>query len=292
MRTSQNLLANQDLAQKAAIYVQAIRPQMVVLPFGVFAAVVTASVGWQPVELVLGLVFLTCAYGIVTLQNDIADQHIDKLNKRADIPLAAGRMNAHEALRYMMWLLAIAICTAVLLTPHSLLWLAGYNVMGWLYSGPLQLKNNGYLAPAILALCYGVSPWLLAMIVTGGAWPPILLPCIVASFLFVYGIISFKDFKDVKGDRAGGKRTLLVLHGPGVVQRVAQGLVVAAMGVVAAATWGTLWPWAACTGAIAGYAVLARKDILVSGEARRRWVGGLRLFFLTFLVVVFVALRS
>lgn len=210
-----NSLASPEKARSLA---QAMRPQMVMLPFLVYLAVVVTN---RPnlMTIFLGLILLLASYGLVTLYNDLSDQTVDRLNQRHDIPLANGQLNRRELGRFMLVLAGIGVLSAGLSGRYILLWFGLYALFGWLYSGPLRLQARSYLALSILGLCYGFMPWLLGVWVSGHDLDMKFWLCALSSWLFVVGIISLKDFKDKKGDAKVGKRTLLVVRGPVFVRR-------------------------------------------------------------------------
>jgi 4-hydroxybenzoate polyprenyltransferase len=90
------------------------------------------------------------------------------------------------------------------------------TLITWGYSAPpVRFKNNGILANIAMAIPRGflmiVGGWVA---VRPDEWmnpTPWLVGLVV--FLFVVGAASTKDFADVKGDAAGGARTVVVAYG-------------------------------------------------------------------------------
>jgi len=168
----------------------------------------------------LSSLLLAVSYGFVTIYNDLSDSEIDIRNQRKDIPFANGEVSRENLRDLLIGLLIIGWLVALFLNVSTLLWLSVYFFLGWLYSGPLDFKGRGLLAVSILGICYGVMPWLLGYSIL--AQPPTSWAYIImfASFIFAAGIISLKDFKDVKGDTFYGKRTLLVRYGGRVTHKI------------------------------------------------------------------------
>ena len=77
-----------------------------------------------------------------------------------------------------------------------------------------RTKAHGMLANWTIAIPRGcllkVAGW--AMVARVGHWEPWALGSIF--MLFLVGAASTKDFADIKGDAAGGCKTLPILHGP------------------------------------------------------------------------------
>jgi 4-hydroxybenzoate polyprenyltransferase len=158
-------------------------------------------------------------YGIVALQNDMSDSETDKINRRKDIPYASGRLTESHLLHTILALAFVVTITGLLVGYQILPWIGLYILLGFLYSGPVNIKSRGIYAALLLGFCYGALPWLMAASITEqlGNIPLLLAACI--SFVFSSGIIVIKDFKDEAGDRATHKRTLLVTKGAVYVRR-------------------------------------------------------------------------
>ncbi|MDN5274729.1 MAG: chlorophyll synthase [Candidatus Saccharibacteria bacterium] len=169
---------------------------------------------------VLASLLLAISYGFVTIHNDLSDREIDIKNQRRDIPLANNQVSRKNLQDLLAGLLVMGYIIGVFLGATTLLWLSMYFFLGWLYSGPLNFKSRGRLAVSILGICYGVMPWLLGYSIINQAPSLWSYEIMVASFIFAAGIISLKDFKDIKGDTLFGKRTLLVTYGPKVTHRI------------------------------------------------------------------------
>lgn len=205
----------------------ATRPWIVQLPLLVYLATLIHN-SFSILLAVLGCAMVLIAHGIVTLHNDIADYDIDIENRR-QLMLATGRLSYSQMYGLAVALIIASVVVAVLLGGFTLLWLALYVFAGWLYSGPVNVKGHPVGSGVVLAICYGVMPWMLLFAVNQ-ALPPAYI--VIATFIFVFGIIQLKDFKDLEGDRKFGKRTLLVRYGPAVVKNVVLGCTLIAYGVL------------------------------------------------------------
>jgi 4-hydroxybenzoate polyprenyltransferase len=163
--------------------------------------------------------------------NQIADLEIDRVNK-PDRPLVTGAIPVGNAWRFtwVFYLLALVPTWAVVVYPFTtwreklaapigahetfyiylagLLFTLAYSLPSW-----GRTKARGMWANWTIAVPRGcllkVAGW--AMVARVGHWEPWALGAIF--MLFLVGASSTKDFADIEGDRAGGCRTLPILHG-------------------------------------------------------------------------------
>jgi 4-hydroxybenzoate polyprenyltransferase len=199
---------------KAEHFASLIRPQMSVLPLLVYTSVLAINEELNITNFLVGWLVLLSSYAVVVIYNDIVDIRIDKANNRKDTPLAVGVLSKKEAYYALLTSLIIGLVASTLLSPLTTLWFIAYIALGWLYSGYFTLKDKGYFALTILAICYGAMPWLLGIFTSNAEFYLDIIVIIFASFMYVFGIISLKDFKDYKGDKKYGKNTVLVAKGP------------------------------------------------------------------------------
>ncbi len=207
------------LQKRTVEFARLIRPRMMILPLIIYTSVLIINNGFSIRYFFLGWVLLLSTYGVAVIQNNISDTKIDKVNKRSDNPLATGSLNANDARRALMVSYVVGIIAAFLIQPLATLWFIVCVFLGWLYSGKFAFKNKGYLALLILAICYGIMPWVLSTIASGTTLHLKLVIIMLSSFLYVLGIISLKDFQDAKGDKKHSKMTVLVQKGSIFTQR-------------------------------------------------------------------------
>ena len=271
------------------MFASLIRPETSVLPLLVYTSYLIFTGTFTVIALLLGWIVLLSSYGIVVIHNDIVDKDIDKANKRSDTPLAANLLTLKDARRALALSIITALLSSYLLNPLLVLWVFTYIFFGWLYSGPALLKNRGYSALTVLAINYGVMPWLLGVISAEGITTTSLPITLIASFIFVFGIISLKDFKDYKGDNRYGKNTVLVKYGPQfthyliyVTTSLAYTLLVIGAFVNGHVILGIL-------GIVAGsinYTLLSSKSVLSIPSSRANRGNTARLLFFLYAVVI------
>jgi len=147
--------------------------------------------------------------------NQYYDLEIDRINKPAR-PLPSQRLTVGQVLVFACILYVLCIVLGFLVSRAFLVVVLVCAAFSWAYSAPpVRLKNNGILANIAMAVPRGF------MLIVGGwvavrpeAWSdptPWLVGLII--FLFLVGAASTKDFADVKGDEAGGARTVVVTFG-------------------------------------------------------------------------------
>jgi len=147
--------------------------------------------------------------------NQYYDLEIDKINKPERV-LPSGRMSVKQVMRFAWLLYIICILIGLLINRAYLAVVIISALFTWGYSAPpIRFKNNGILANIAMAVPRGflmiVGGWVA---IRPEDWlhpVPWLIGLII--FLFVVGAASTKDFADVKGDAAGGAKTVVVIYG-------------------------------------------------------------------------------
>lgn len=198
---------------------KSLRPQVVVLAWIIYSFVIVANVGFRLLPIALGLVLFIATYGVIAIQNDTYDIQIDRMNNRKDIPYANGLVSEKILFQLMLGLSIVIVLVGWMINYSILPWVGLYLLLGWMYSGPLNIQGRGVFAALLLGFCYGAVPWLVGASAVNA---PITfeLACVIASsFLFKSGVIVIKDFKDICGDKIGGKKTLLVRRGAEFTRR-------------------------------------------------------------------------
>jgi 4-hydroxybenzoate polyprenyltransferase len=193
------------------------------------ARALTASVLWTVALGSLCASFLNVASNAV---NQIYDLEIDRVNKPSR-PLVTGALSIAQAWGFtlFMYVLALLPTWLVVVFPFAswgeklaaplawhetfFIYFAGM-IFTLVYSVPGlgRTKARGMLANLTIAVPRGcllkVAGW--AMVARIGHWEPWFIGGVIA--LFLIGASSTKDFADIEGDRAGGCKTLPILHGP------------------------------------------------------------------------------
>lgn len=231
--------------KKLDLYVQLSRPFTLLPPLlGIISGAVCA---WgsvhnpDPARALTLSVVLTVALGSLCASflnaasnaiNQITDLDIDRVNK-PNRPLVTGALSLAEAWRFTWLFYALA------LVPTWLVVVYPYTTWGAKLAAPLEAHQTFfiYLAGLVFTLVYSVPSWgrtkargMLAnwtIAVPRGCLLKVAGWAMVANIwhtepwfigaifmLYLVGAASTKDFADIDGDRAGGCKTLPILHGP------------------------------------------------------------------------------
>jgi len=231
--------------KKLDLYVQLSRPFTLLPPLlGIISGAVCA---WgsvhnpDPARALTLSVVLTVALGSLCASflnaasnaiNQITDLDIDRVNKPSR-PLVTGALSLAEAWRFTWLFYALA------LVPTWLVVVYPYTTWGAKLFAPLEAHQTFfiYLAGLVFTLVYSVPSWgrtkargMLAnwtIAVPRGCLLKVAGWAMVANIwhtepwfigtifmLYLVGAASTKDFADIDGDRAGGCKTLPILHGP------------------------------------------------------------------------------
>jgi 4-hydroxybenzoate polyprenyltransferase len=234
----------QSVSPTAAAYAALVRPFTLLPPL---LGIVSGSVcAWGSVHnpdparrltlavvatVVLGSLCASLMNAASNAINQIYDLEIDRLNKPGR-PLVTGALSVARAWRFSWLFYALALIPTWLVVPHPFdtlsakltaplgyhetffIYLAGL-LFTFVYSAPGlgRTKVRGMAANFTIAIPRGillkVAGW--AMVARVGYAEPWYLGGVIG--LFLIGAASTKDFADIAGDRAGGCKTLPIVHG-------------------------------------------------------------------------------
>jgi len=163
--------------------------------------------------------------------NQIYDLEIDRLNK-PHRPLVTGELSLRQAWAFAWLFYALALVPTWLVVVHPydtfteklfaplavhetfFLYLAGL-VFTFVYSAPAlgRTKALGMAANLTIAIPRGVLLKVAGWAMVAHVWhtEPWYIGAVFG--LFLVGAASTKDFADIEGDRAGGCKTLPIVHG-------------------------------------------------------------------------------
>ena len=192
------------------------RVASLLLPFFLLAPAVHGALGSFRWSYVAGIVALCASYVVATCLNDVFDLEVDRINHPTapDRPLVSGSASPRQLL-----LIAAALALTALVASAATGWLGpavivaslGLNVA---YSvPPVRLCARPVPAPLVLGIAYAGLPYGLGLSASGATpgWQDArLVACFV---LLMAGRMLLKDFRDLRGDRAFGKRTFLLAYG-------------------------------------------------------------------------------
>ncbi|GAA0941681.1 UbiA family prenyltransferase [Nonomuraea longicatena] len=154
-----------------------------------------------------------CAVVFVYLLNGTSDVLADRVNGSRR-PIASGALPRRTALRYARVSGLLALACGLGMGAEFFVAVAGFLALGYLYSAPpFQLKNNSGATIAVVVLG-GLMTYLAGSVSAGegGGLPQLLCAVAMSLWMGLVGAVT-KDFGDVDGDRAAGRRTVAVLLG-------------------------------------------------------------------------------
>jgi 4-hydroxybenzoate polyprenyltransferase len=162
---------------------------------------------------VFAVYFIT--WGAINSINDIYDYEIDKINTPFK-PLQDKRISMKEAKAFVAtsWILALAV--SLFINFYLFLGIVMLIILGILYSTPpIAFERHWLTANSSLGFMFVFVPAFGGAIYATQSFNlPLLFYLLFVSFsLLVAFLLLGKDFKDIKGDKAGGKNTLLVTFG-------------------------------------------------------------------------------
>jgi 4-hydroxybenzoate polyprenyltransferase len=193
------------------------RPQNIVYS-GLLACAAAYTAGAGMIRVVACYVTILLLYAIATGYNNLHDEITDKLNQRHDIAQAEPGL-----LRRFLIICGgiLALLQLVFAQPASIGITVCYFGLVAAYSHPkLRLMARGFWATGLLGLCYGGLPFLLGA-AQGTMWSAAqCLSMAILQIFLLFPVIAAKDYKDIVGDTATGKRTPLVRYGHVIVNRV------------------------------------------------------------------------
>ncbi len=202
------------------------RPQNIVYSGGL--AILTARMsgaGW--VRSLLCFVLLASLYAVAAGVNNQQDRQVDIANHRHDNPFTSGRISRSVLYGFFAVHGAVIVASQLWLRQP---WTSAFCVLyiGLLlaYSLPrISLQSKGFAATVCLAMCYGTIPLLLGGVQGGHLSQRFIVASGLQIFLLAPLLLA-KDYKDLSGDQAYGKRTPLVRYGKsGVIKAAAVSLV-------------------------------------------------------------------
>lgn len=176
--------------------------------------IILASVSIPPINtLLLASLSFFCCFLAGTVLNDIFGMDIDKLNMPFR-PLQSKRVTYKEALIFMIGTYIVGIGLSLFLTFKFFITVIIFVIGSIFYSlPPLSLEKKSFLAQLSLSIVsFFIPVYSGVVLVTDTFIIPSNLLTLFISFTLLYSFaIIIKDFKDIKGDKIGKKRTF-VLH--------------------------------------------------------------------------------
>lgn len=165
-------------------------------------------------EYFVGTAVIILAFAYATLQNDVEDVAIDKINAPNSI-IASGKLNFEEVLNFNTVLLVGLLVLSLYDFPRHLIPVLLTIFVIWSYNKPpLLLSRKPISSIVILALMYSTIPLYYGYYSGWGMLANHYLFYLILAWFFVRISISIlKDYKDAHGDKIYNKKTFYLMFG-------------------------------------------------------------------------------
>ncbi|MEV6687433.1 UbiA family prenyltransferase [Streptomyces sp. NPDC051130] len=234
---------------------------------------------------VLGLAAWWCAVACAYLLNGVTDVREDRANGSRR-PIARGDLPVPTAAAVTALLAAAALVLAGAAGSGVFGWVVGFLLLGWAYSAPPVRAKQSSVLCAVVVFGLGATSYAAGVAASGSGWTATggVFGCVMAAWMALVGSLV-KDLGDVDGDAAGGRRTVVVVHGVAAARAlaVAGAVLVGAAGTAAAALWAPLALVGVVPVAVGAVWVVARvvRDARRESADRTQRRGAYRAFMVT-----------
>jgi len=199
---------------KVQSFVEAIRPYNMmsgVLLFNIGFFLATYKIN---MDYFVGIAVIILAFAYATLQNDIEDVAIDRINAPNSV-IASGKLNFEEVLNFNTVLLVGLLVLSLYDFPRHVIPVLLTIIIVWSYNKPpLLLSRKPIGSIVILALMYSTIPLYYGYYSGWGQIANYYLFYLILAWFFVRISISIlKDYKDARGDKIYNKKTFYLTFG-------------------------------------------------------------------------------
>jgi len=199
---------------KVQSFVEAIRPYNMmsgVLLFNIGFFLATYKIN---MDYFVGIAVIILAFAYATLQNDIEDVAIDRINAPNSI-IASEKLNFEEVSNFNTVLLIGLLILSLYDFPRHLIPVLLIIIIIWSYNKPpLLLSRKPISSIVVLALMYSTIPLYYGYYLEGGLVTNHYLFYLIIAWFFVRISISIlKDYKDARGDKIYNKKTFYLTFG-------------------------------------------------------------------------------
>ncbi len=164
---------------------------------------------FTPTTLALFAFFLLPANVLLYGVNDVFDSEVDEEN-----PKKAGKEVRFDGDRTVLWAVGLSALSGLFLVPflplESLVWLAGFYVLGVQYSAPPFRFKTTPLLDSVSNGLY-LMPGAAAYAAVAGGHPPLL--AVAGAWFWTMAMHTFSAIPDIGPDRRAGIRTTATLLG-------------------------------------------------------------------------------
>lgn len=161
---------------------------------------------------IISVVSMMFSVAGIYLYNGLTDVEQDRINASSR-PLATGELTQQSVRRTLRFLVIAVAAAAFVLPLTSTACNVAMLVLGWAYSGrPFQLKRYSNLSLLVAAIGAAL-PYISVAAAAPGALSASFVTSVVLLSAWVWAGGATKDFSDVTGDAAAGRKTLPIRLG-------------------------------------------------------------------------------
>lgn len=213
----------------------------------------------------------------VYLFNGVMDVREDGINGSRR-PIASGDLSPRTAALVAAAAAALAVAGGLVLGNPAAWTVPAALALGYLYSGPPWYLKRRPLGTLMVVTLAGLLTYYtgFAAYAGGDVHPGTALPVLALAMSLWMGFVGAptKDFSDVAGDRAAGRRTSVIVNGERRARlrgaAGALGLGAAFLAVSLRVAQALVWPAAVMVAGAAAVAVLSLSQLSVGGRSRSR----------------------
>ncbi|WP_371616949.1 UbiA family prenyltransferase [Streptomyces sp. NBC_00454] len=263
------------------------------LALAALAGVTTSGTGL--LRFAAGAISWVAATTFTYLYNGVADADKDWLN-HSTRPIARGALGTERAMQAALGCAALALVAAGCVDPRLVGATVGLLALGYAYSAPrLALKSTSSGAMTVVLLS-GMLTYYAGSVIADGDLDAAALPVFALAMSLWPALVGalVKDFSDVSGDAAAGRRTWAIVLGEGRTSVLAavHALLIGAGFAVAAARWAPALLPAALVTLLGACAVAISLALLPADGSRDRRRLPYRVFMVTQYLAHLTALAS
>lgn len=161
----------------------------------------------------VGTIIILLLHSAATIQNDIEDFKIDKINA-PEKPLQCKRVSLKEAKIFQLTLVVCTLVISLINFPIHFIFVVLMLIASYLYNKkPFLLSRKPFSSLVILGLVYSLGPILYGYILNKVQLTLVFILILTFWFFLRVSISIMKDYKDKKGDKIFNKKTFYLTFG-------------------------------------------------------------------------------
>lgn len=189
-------------------------------PYNATAVLLSFSIGYffslqqiLNINYFAGAIIVLLLHSSATIQNDIEDFKIDKINA-PEKPLQGKRISLKEAKIFQLILVICALAISLINFYIHFIFVVLMFIASYLYNKkPFLLSRKSFSSLAILGLVYSLGPILYGYILSKAQLTLVFILILIFWFFLRVSISIMKDYKDKKGDKIFNKKTFYLTFG-------------------------------------------------------------------------------